>query len=216
MLQSVDSSLPLVTGAPSLVDCLDGAHTFCANRSISFVRIANKSSELANHYHVLVALTESTAANRAVQTYEVQWGALQCVSSWVVTHDSAAPMAARAGNPSSTVLARAVLRAVTKALPSLDDDERRTARAAAANFERVSLRLATLPLPWIEVSDCGHLTLQWERDGSGIVLLFAGDDLCTISTKSSPGEFYASNMVDYPLNEIGGMRIERAIRGILG
>jgi hypothetical protein len=81
-----------------------------------------------------------------------------------------------------------------------DADAALTGAAALEDFDRAESALRDLPVPWVEVNDVGHITLQWERPPGGMIFLFAGDGICTVSHKKDDCDFYAANLIDYGLD----------------
>ena len=74
-------------------------------------------------------------------------------------------------------------------------------QATDAMNEAISLvsKIEFGDLPWVGISDDSILSLQWQRDASGVLLTFAGDGVFGFAVKAGPQSSYSD---EYAENEV--------------
>lgn len=89
---------------------------------------------------------------------------------------------------------------------------------ALAAIEQASQLVEESGLPVahrVSVSSDGILTIQWQKVGRGLALLFAGDGIVSVARRE-PGVYYAENGVDLSINESLPKSVLEAIEQISG
>lgn len=82
-----------------------------------------------------------------------------------------------------------------RAVATVEPEAIVTADSAARDAKYLVDRATLGGEPRIMFAEDGILTMQWQRDGYGVVLLFAGDGEASIAFKK-PGQLYAQNGID--------------------
>jgi len=82
----------------------------------------------------------------------------------------------------------------------VEEDCESIANDAAKDAVTMVARNKLGSVPFISFSDDGILSLQWERNNSGVGLIFAGDGTASIVFRR-PGQFYAENGIEVAVND---------------
>ena len=81
--------------------------------------------------------------------------------------------------------------AMERSARDFDDNEKMAAKKASLESMSIMGSLDFGDLPFVEFSDSGILTLQWAREGRGVLLSFSGDGVFGFSIKRSPKDSYS-------------------------
>ena len=81
--------------------------------------------------------------------------------------------------------------AMERSARDFDDNEKMAAKKASLESMSIMDSLDFGDLPFVEFSDSGILTLQWAREGRGVLLSFSGDGVFGFSIKRSLKDSYS-------------------------